>query len=332
MTQTEQALAKTEQRTTQLAQAGDEMSVEQLVERVRKVHHVQREVMKDGIHYGKVPGVDKPTLLKPGAEVLGMTFRLDPQFEITEQIREGNHLTLVVRCTLFHVPTGARLGSGMGSCSTKESRYAYRKGERACPKCGKETIIKGKTEFGGGWVCFTKKGGCNAKFGDNDPKITGQQVGRIENPDVYDQHNTVLKMAIKRAHVAAILFVTCASEIFTQDEEDLSTDDLPVETRAAREETQPTQRGNYKDRDADTEKRLETLLYDYTQAKTIADVDKLETERKKLWSKLDRNQKQVAKQASDLALERIQPAQDAEFEDEPMREPGDDGDELTGAA
>src|SRR5690606_9819605 len=136
-------------------------------------------------------------------------------------------LTVVVRCRLHHAPTGALLGSGMGSCSTRESKYAYRKSERKCPQCDKETIIKGKEEYGGGWLCFAKRGGCGAKFGDKDPKITGQVVGRIEKPDVYDQHNTVLKMAIKRAHVAAILFVTCASEIFTQDVEDMPRDREP---------------------------------------------------------------------------------------------------------
>src|SRR5690606_28426232 len=131
--------------------------------------------------------------------------------EITEQVREGNHLTVVVRCKLHHAPTGALLGSGMGSCSTRESKYCYRKAERLCPSCNKDTIIRGKEEYGGGWLCFAKKGGCGSKYTASDERITGQQVGRIENPDLYDQHNTVLKMAIKRAHVAAILFVTCAS-------------------------------------------------------------------------------------------------------------------------
>lgn len=207
---------------TQAIQKASEMSVEEIVNRVSKVHEVQRQVMKEGTHYGKVPGIDKPTLLKPGAEILGMVFMLDPQFEVTEH-RDGDHLTAVVKCTVYHQGTGARLGSGLGSCSTKESKYAYRKGSRKCPACDKEgTIIKGKAEYGGGWLCWAKKGGCGAKFDDGDESIEGQQTDRVPNPDLYDQHNTVLKMAIKRAHVAAILFVTCASEIFTQDLEDLS--------------------------------------------------------------------------------------------------------------
>jgi hypothetical protein len=204
-----------------LARPSDELSVEDIVSRVQKVQEVQRRVMRVDVHFGKIPGVDKPSLLKPGAEILGMVFRLDPEFEVTEQLREGDHLTVVIKCTLFHVGSGNRLGSGMGSCSTRESRYAYRKGDRTCPECGKAAIIKGKAEYGGGWVCFKKKDGCGAKFDDNAPAITSQQVGRIANDDLPDQHNTVLKMAIKRAHVAAILFVTCASEIFTQDVEDM---------------------------------------------------------------------------------------------------------------
>lgn len=35
---------------------------------------------------------------------------------------------------------------------------------RVCPFCGKDTIIKGRAEFGGGWVCYTKKGGCGYKW------------------------------------------------------------------------------------------------------------------------------------------------------------------------
>lgn len=44
---------------------------------------------------------------------------------------------------------------------------------------------------------------------------------RVENPDIADVYNTVLKMANKRALVAATLNVTAASDIFTQDIEDM---------------------------------------------------------------------------------------------------------------
>ena len=34
----------------------------------------------------------------------------------------------------------------------------------ACPKCGAAAIIESKPEYGGGYVCWEKKGGCGAKF------------------------------------------------------------------------------------------------------------------------------------------------------------------------
>ena len=40
---------------------------------------------------------------------------------------------------------------------------ASRADVKTCPACGKAAIIKGKAEFGGGWVCFKKKGGCGWK-------------------------------------------------------------------------------------------------------------------------------------------------------------------------
>lgn len=233
----DRALAKVE--TAHLAAVDDPgLSIDDIIARVNKIHAVQRRVMKEGVHYGVIPGTEKPALLKPGAEMLCMTFQLDPQFTLDER-HDADHLEVVVTCTLYHSPTGARLGSGIGSCSTKEGRYAYRKGERACPSCGKSTIIKGKAEYGGGWLCFAKKGGCNAKFKDADTAITSQQTGRVANPDIPDLYNTVRKMACKRAHVAACLFVTGGSELFTQD----------IEEDAGSAENERDQRGGHSPHD-----------------------------------------------------------------------------------
>jgi len=55
-----------------------------------------------------------------------------------------------------------------------EEMFATKEAEKKvaavkCPTCHKEnTIIKGKPEYGGGWLCYSKKGGCGAKF-DYDP-------------------------------------------------------------------------------------------------------------------------------------------------------------------
>lgn len=208
------------------------MTVPQLREQVNLIQNVMKEVMHKDEHYGVIPGCAKPSLYKAGAEKLCLVFRLDPQYEITERQEEG-HLTITSKCTLYHITSGKRLGSGMGSCSTKESKYAYRTASRVCPECGKETIIKGKEEYGGGWLCFAKKGGCGAKFENGSKAIESQAQGRVPNEDIADQYNTVLKMANKRSLIAGVLNVTAASDIFTQDVEDMKTAVEPEKTTAS---------------------------------------------------------------------------------------------------
>jgi len=214
------------------------MTTADIVGQVRLVQDVMKSVMKVDEHYGVIPGCVKPSLLKPGAEKLCLLFRLDPQFESTERW-DGNHLTVKSRCVLFHIPTSQRMGSGEGSCSSKEEKYAFRSAKRKCPKCGKETITKGKKEYGGGWICFAKIGGCGAKFLDGDKEIEGQEVGKVPNDNLADTYNTILKIANKRSLVAATLVVTAASDIFTQDVEDMPTVVIDTEYKVKHEESKP---------------------------------------------------------------------------------------------
>lgn len=169
----------------------DEISVEEIVAQREKIVQVMDAVMKRDIHYGLIPGVNKPSLFKPGAETLCVALRLAPHY-VSEKIwHEDGHLTVSVVCTLKHIPTSLEIATGEGLCSTKESRYAYRQGERVCPQCKGAYIIKGKAEYGGGWICFKKKGGCGAKFEDGDPVIESQEIGRIPNPELADTYNCV---------------------------------------------------------------------------------------------------------------------------------------------
>jgi len=197
------------------------MSVEGVMAQVRAIQDLMRQAMIKDEHYGIIPGCIKPSLLKPGAEKLGMMFRLSPSYTITRREHGNNHVEFEVTCRLTHIKTGEIWGEGVGSCSTLETKFRYRKAEQTCPKCGKPTIIKSKKEYGGGWICFAKKGGCGAKFQDGDGEIENQNMGRIEHSDPADYYNTVLKMAKKRAQVDAILTATAASDIFTQDVEEM---------------------------------------------------------------------------------------------------------------
>jgi hypothetical protein len=188
-----------------------------VVEQVRRVEQVRQLVMKPDEHYGKIPGTTKDTLYKAGAEILGLAFNLDCQYEEEVIPLKNEHREYKFVCIVFNRTTGLRLGSGVGSCSTMESKYRWRKAEMVCPKCGRSAIIKGLEEYGGGWVCWKKNGGCGAKFEDNDPEILNQPRGRVENPDIADTYNTVRKMSKKRAFVDGTLTVTASSGMFTQE-------------------------------------------------------------------------------------------------------------------
>lgn len=191
----------------------------ELVDRLNVIKEAAETAMVKDVDYGNVPGTNKPTLFKPGAEKLSVLFQLDVQLVNEKVWGPGAHLTVISHATVFHAPSGSRLGYGEGVCTTRERKYAYRRADRVCPTCNAPTVFKSKQDPG--WFCWAKKGGCGAKFpDDNDPKIVGQTVGDVENPDLPDLWNTVVKMAEKRARVDAVLSVTGASALFTQDIED----------------------------------------------------------------------------------------------------------------
>src|SRR3990167_6402939 len=204
------------------ARADSPLSVKDIREQINLIQGVMKDAMQDKVHFGTIPGCgDKPTLLKPGAEKLSLLFRLAPEYMVQATNLEGGHREFAITCTLRHIVTGQNWGQGVGSCSTMESKYRWRNEGRKCPSCGTEAIIKGKQEYGGGWLCFAKKGGCGTKWEDGDAIIENLTTTKTENTDLADQYNTILKMAKKRAHVDAILTATAASDIFTQDIEDM---------------------------------------------------------------------------------------------------------------
>lgn len=184
--------------------------------------------LKENIDYGRIPGTTKDTLYKPGGEKLARFFGLSPTFvdlETTEDWMGIEHdgepfFYYRQQCELYR--NGVLIANAQGSCNSWEKKYRYRTAGRSCPHCGAQAIIKGKQEYGGGWLCYHKKGGCSAKFQDTDQAIVSQQVGQIKNPDIYDTVNTILKMAQKRSFVAAVLLAVNGSEYFTQDLDDIS--------------------------------------------------------------------------------------------------------------
>ena len=208
------------------------LSATQIKQQVNLIQEVMREVMQGpskenptGTHYGVIPGCAKPSLYKAGAEKLSMTFRLRPIIDNDRDVNierlDNGHRDIRVYCHVFNMG-GIELATGVGSCSTMESKFRYRGGEKiptGQPVPKEYWNLKKEAKFS---EALEKIGG----LGFGVAKINGQwevcEMGeKMENPDIADSYNTVLKMAKKRAYIDGILSATAASDIFTQDVEDM---------------------------------------------------------------------------------------------------------------
>lgn len=204
-------------------------SPKEVMDQVRAIQNLMKEGMKENEHYGVIPGTNgKPTLLKAGAEKLGLMFRLAPKFDLKYTDFGNGHREITVICTLTHINTQAFWGQGVGSCSTMEKKYRYRSG------AGVSTGVQVPKDF---WDL--KRIG---KFKEAQEKIGGptyttvkidggwfiaEKNEGVENPDIADVYNTVLKIAKKRALVDATITATAASDCFTQDLEELIPEEAP---------------------------------------------------------------------------------------------------------
>ena len=79
--------------------------------------------LNDGQDFGVIPGTNKPTLLKPGAEKIQMLMGVTSEYEVTTKIEdyERGFFAYTVRCTLSK--GGTKITEGLGSANTKEKRY-----------------------------------------------------------------------------------------------------------------------------------------------------------------------------------------------------------------
>ncbi|MGE3278120.1 MAG: hypothetical protein AB7O67_23670 [Vicinamibacterales bacterium] len=180
------------------------LSIADILARTHRIKEIQSTVMKPNMHYGVIPGTQKPTLYQPGADILNVTFRIAPKVALIEDLSTADAVRYRVHVDGNSQGTEEFLGSGVGECSSDEEKYRWRKA--VCKEEWDEAPPDRRREKWG-----RGQGGKSYKI---------QQI-RTSPADVA---NTVLKMAVKRAKIAMTLNVTAASDVFAQDLEDLSKD------------------------------------------------------------------------------------------------------------
>jgi hypothetical protein len=212
-------------------------------------------IMHDKVDYGIIPGTEKNTLLKPGAEKLCWFFGLRPIFRDIEHVEDWTGAThgepffyYRVQCELMS--HGEIVASADGSANSWEKKHRYRwVAEADIPnhldksklktrggRTSEFTFAVDKAETTGQygkpaeyWKRFTDAINNGTATPVKRKTKSGKEMDALEidttlfcipNEEVADLVNTILKMAQKRALVAATLIGANASEWFTQDMED----------------------------------------------------------------------------------------------------------------
>ncbi len=104
----------------------DTVEIQQVQATMQKITQFQ-QVIQNTLHqnhdYGIIPGTDKPTLLKPGAEKILMMMGLRSEFEIVDSTRdfEKGFFQYQVRCKLLK--GDMVITEGLGACNTRERKY-----------------------------------------------------------------------------------------------------------------------------------------------------------------------------------------------------------------
>lgn len=192
------------------------MSPSEIKEQIGLIQHIMKDVMQENVHYGIIPGTDKPTLYQAGAEKLMLTFRFRVEFEIADQILEKDFISYTTRCKVYHIPTNQFIASGLGSCNSRETKYRYRNVSTGVPVPAEYWKARNKGDFN------TMKALLGGDFKKAEKKDGAWVITeKVEHDNPWDFQNTLLKMSAKRSKVASILNATAASDIFTQDIEDL---------------------------------------------------------------------------------------------------------------
>lgn len=170
------------------------LTAPELKHRVNVIQQVMREVMKDGVHFGTIPGTPKPSLWQPGADILKLTFGISVRVEPVEERVTDEEVFYRVRATAT-AANGRELGSLQANCSTREKKFRWRA----------PTYIKE-------WEATP----------EHMRRITWDREGNEKaqvRTDPGDLIHTILMMAQKRADVGITKKVTGCADMFAQVEE-----------------------------------------------------------------------------------------------------------------
>lgn len=115
----------------------DLQEISQTMNKIGQFQAVIQSQLKQNFDYGVIPGTQKPTLLKPGAEKILMLLGLRSEFEIVDSTRdfEKGFFQYQVKARLYK--SNMLITEGLGAANNRERRY-----QRQDPFTVDNTVLK----------------------------------------------------------------------------------------------------------------------------------------------------------------------------------------------
>jgi len=196
------------------------LTPEELVKRHKQMTELITVALQKDTDYGLIPGTHKPTLLKPGAERISVAFGAYPKYQIVEEEIDYDRITTVTQTRWTNTnekpskETAAKLkAAGQGRWHKTNGSWAWQ-----VPTGTEEVKIPGLYRYLIQCSLISRKTGTEIGYGlascsSLEPKYSSRP---------HSSENTILKMAEKRAFVAAVLNTFGLSDRYTQDVEDFN--------------------------------------------------------------------------------------------------------------
>ncbi len=198
-------------------------ALEVVRQRVREIREfIAHGLLEKGVDYGRIPGVNKDMLFKAGCEMLLLNYKIavdPPEIEDRSDWDRGIfRYRIILRG--YNKDDRTYVGMGVASCSSYEAKYRYRwlASYQLTDSMRKLGFNPKTSKFDAELlkdIWITQHGDNAFRFKMINGKATPQW--RIENPDIYDLENTILKQSITRALRALTLNVTGADRLFVNE-------------------------------------------------------------------------------------------------------------------
>lgn len=102
-------------------------NTEEIKRNIVAVKSMMGDILVQGEHFGTIPGCGKrPALFKSGAEHLLNAFNIGVELDVDRDDLANGHREYIITAHAVNRATGQRIGSGVGSASTMESKHRYR--------------------------------------------------------------------------------------------------------------------------------------------------------------------------------------------------------------